>query len=149
MAKVFRSMRPVNVGGVTRPRDVPAQGDNGPTLSLSPRDISASNLINGQIVNNTEGLSVAPNWRVLPMRFIPSRLRGRLGALKPTLGSDLNVCFSMGEGDFQTENLSPDIRLHIDTSTHGVLTCVLPNTPQVDLQQALFNSQLHWSEDEV
>jgi hypothetical protein len=65
-----------------------------------------------------EGLSVAPDWRSLPPFKIPKRLRH---LAKDARGKDALFCWVMGTGPFAAAEVQEGLRLHPDSSTHGVL----------------------------
>ena len=89
-----------------------------------------------------EGMSVAPDWRVLPPHRIPDRLRS---LRKDARGSKSLFCWFMGRGPFVADHVAEGLRLHPDADniTHGVVEPA--RTMHVDeYQQALAATRPAW-----
>src|SRR5271163_1849167 len=78
-----------------------------------PKDIAPN--LTGNVECKGEGMSVAPEWRKLPLSFIPMRL-GTGG-----LGKDSYFCFKMGDGPFASGPLAQGLDLLPDSPKHGVV----------------------------
>jgi len=98
----------------------------------------------GMVLLNGKGMSVAPAWRDLPIHLISKRLRGIFPAARGGTGL---YCFSSGEGDFATGEVSDSLTLIVDQPSHGV---VAPSTEMsiAQYQNALSTTQDNWNLDE-
>src|SRR5947208_1283378 len=65
-----------------------------------------------------KGMSVAPQWRMLPMHLIPRRLSDKVPKAR---GREDLFCWRMGEGAFTEESIEPDLALSIQSPKHGTL----------------------------
>jgi hypothetical protein len=70
-----------------------------------------------------EGLSVQPDWRVIPPHRIPKRLRH---LAREARGPNKLFCWEMGTGPFVPTVLGEALLLHPDKPDHGVAA---PATP--------------------
>ena len=73
---------------------------------------------NDSVILNSKGMSVAPNWRLLPVFRIPQRLRH---IAPKAIGNSNCYCFAMGKGEFKSEAINADIELIKDNQNHGVI----------------------------
>jgi hypothetical protein len=72
-----------------------------------------------QIVHpNGEGMSVVSEWRKLPPRLIPQRLR-RLA--RDARGEDSRRIWRRGSGEFVTGSFGADLQFRRDNSRHGTV----------------------------
>ena len=116
MPKMFRSM--LDEGGK------PKVGNDGKLLGVRiPPDPNADLPVdpNGKVHPQTGGMSVAPDWRKLPYFLIPKRLNASVPRAR---GKNDLVCWSMGEGDFESATLNDHLELRVDQGhapTHGVV----------------------------
>ena len=114
---------------------------NGLGVRLGP-DIGVD--AKGQVVLDGCGMSVAPNWRLLPHHRRPERL----DKLCPgSLGKNNLRCFAWGDGNFQNGELTDDLALEVDSPKHGN---VVPRA-SVSLQEYrehLANTRNAWEIDE-
>jgi hypothetical protein len=95
--------------------------------------------------NETEGMSVAPGWRLLMHWRIPRRLNGH-GVAEAT-GPDSNYCWKMGTGEFVDGALTSQLRLKVTSVSHGAVQPV----KRVQLSEyvtALEATQPQWIIDE-
>jgi len=72
----------------------------------------------GEVTPGSGGMSVASNWRELPVHRIPRRLRSQLPS---AVGNDLLACWRMGSGTFVTERIAVGLMLRIDKGNHGLV----------------------------
>jgi hypothetical protein len=98
----------------------------------------------GNVSPNAGGMSVAPNWRDLPVHRIPIRLKTKF---PPATGRDDDACWRMGEGPFVNAAVLDGLVLRIDRPTHG---CVEPSQLMSldDYRGYLVATQKHWKIDE-
>lgn len=99
---------------------------------------------NGIIRSGAGGMSVAPNWRNLPLHLIPKRLNG---IIKDARGPNRLRCWKMGEGAFESTQLTAGLRLRCETKTHGLVEPVV-ETSIGSSQGALAATQDYWQVDE-
>jgi hypothetical protein len=71
-----------------------------------------------EVVPETGGMSVAPEWRALPDYRIPRRLREKHPS---AAGKNTTACWRMGVGSFTEEAVSDGLYLRIDSKTHGLV----------------------------
>ena len=77
--------------------------------------------LNGHVHPQTGGMSVAPDWRKLPYFLIPERLKSFVPRAR---GKNDLVCWSLGEGDFESTTLNDHLELRVDqghSPKHGVV----------------------------
>jgi len=105
----------------------------------------------GNIILPTEGLSVAPEWRLLPEHRLPKRLR--LKGFAKARGKDNEYCWRMGEGLFAKSEvvvgleLLPDAADEFGTVRHGVIVPI--KKMDIDQFQALLAATRdQWGIDE-
>lgn len=108
MPRMYRSMR-ADVDG--KPLVEPSAKGLGVRAGTDVRVDAA-----GRVILDGTGMSVAPNWRVLPYHRRPERL-DRL--CSGSVGSNSLVCFAWGEGDFQNASLNEELALEVDSDKHG------------------------------
>jgi hypothetical protein len=98
----------------------------------------------GRVILNDKGMSVAPDWRVLPFFLLPEPLRQQLSGAKKARGrSDLH-CFTMGEGAFVMSEVAKGLDLKPDSPRHGVV--VPQESVPLDLYQTdLANTRDSWT----
>jgi hypothetical protein len=70
----------------------------------------------GNVSPNTGGMSVAPNWRDLPIHRIPRRLKHIISS---ATGSNEDACWRMGDGPFIEDRVAEGLILRPDRATHG------------------------------
>ncbi len=104
----------------------------------------------GRVRPGMGGMSVASHWKALPHFLIPPRLASLLPTLtkrRAATGNDDARCWRMGEGDFVAGQVTPALRLRVDSETHGL---VEPATemPLSQFQQALADTRDGWIIDE-
>lgn len=103
----------------------------------------------GQVVLDSTGMSVAPNWRNLEFTRIPRRLRHLVPG---AAGGNGTACFTMGSGPFERSAITADLELIPDEGLapafHGV---VAPrHTVAIDnYLSALANTRTQWRIDET
>jgi hypothetical protein len=74
--------------------------------------------VSGKVNTGSGGMSVAPEWRLLP----PWRIPRRLAQVVPlACGRNDDACWRFGEGDFVTELLGERLRFVPDRPTHGLI----------------------------
>jgi hypothetical protein len=61
-------------------------------------------------------MSVAPEWRLLPLHRIPPRLN-----VPGAKGKNSDACWRMGEGPFQPSFIVEGLELNVDEPTHGTV----------------------------
>jgi hypothetical protein len=116
MPKLFRTMK--------------KDGDGKPVVDatgkgLGVRGIPVNNVVDvdldeeGRVILNDKGMSVAPDWRVLPPHLIPRRLRDQF---PEAIGSPQLHCFVMGDGPFQDGPMAEGLELKRDSPRHGVVS---------------------------
>jgi hypothetical protein len=100
----------------------------------------------GEVVPGTGGMSVAPEWRVLPDHRIPRRLNPKLDTRRAT-GDNRLMCWRYGSGGFETSPLTDDVSLAVDSPSHGV---VEPSSKMslARYEQALAATAPDWTVDE-
>lgn len=127
---------------------VPAVGtaDNmlGARVPPHPRaDISPDS--SGNVGPIGKGLSVAPNFRVLPPALVPERLRDKRPGAR---GSNALQVFRLGEGPFVRSPVGSSLELLPTSSKHGVIQPVR-DTSLNDYQNDLADTQTRWTVDET
>ncbi len=101
--------------------------------------------VNGNAIANKKGMSVAPNWRDLPLHRIPKRLRPLVSGAR---GSDSTFCFAHGAGPFRDGLVTADLELACDSTTHGtVAPCQAVALFQYE--SALAATRNDWTVDET
>lgn len=113
MPAIYRSMKVVN----SKPFIANQADGLGVRIGNGPNDdipVTQS----GKVNPGTGGMSVAPNWRELPVHRIPSRLRAKHPAAR---GKDQLSCWRMGEGDFADGHLADGLELRLDSERHGLV----------------------------
>jgi hypothetical protein len=83
--------------------------DNRPDIMVSEE---------GRVSPGTGGMSVAPDWRLLPHYRIPKRLRQ---FAPDATGSDQYCCWRMGDGPFTDAPLTDHLSLRQDAPDHGIV----------------------------
>ena len=100
----------------------------------------------GKVGPGKGGMSVAPDWRSLPRHRIPMRLNDKLES--PTAsGNNQLKCWRYGAGRFISGALTQEIRLVVDSATHGTVEPA-EKMPAVEYQAALAATQPDWECDE-
>lgn len=112
--------------------------DGLPTIEASATGLGVRigtdvNMQDGQLLANGKGLSVAPDWRLLPIFRIPKRLCDQVSGAR---GSNQTYCFRFGSGPFERAPFAESLELVPDSPAHG---CVAP-ARSVSLEQ--FESDL-------
>jgi hypothetical protein len=102
----------------------------------------------GLVHPGTGGMSVAPEWRLLPDHRIPRRLQAKCSR---ATGNDKFHCWRMGEGPFLPEPVSPELALRPDRGalvTHGVVEPIR-EMGLAEFQAALEATSEQWVIDEA
>jgi hypothetical protein len=77
-------------------------------------------IVEGFVTSGTGGMSVSPEWWLLPVWRIPRRYdilgKGFVGQ-----GKVEDACWRMGDGSFTDGTVSDRLRLSVDKPTHGTL----------------------------
>lgn len=98
----------------------------------------------GNVGPGSGGMSVAPDWRLLP----PWRIPRRLAQVVPQAsGRNDDACWRLGEGDFVTELIGQHLRFGPDRPTHGVIEPAYEMSLSF-YQAALADTQEDWIIDE-
>jgi hypothetical protein len=133
MPKLFRTMK--------------KDGDGKPVVDatgkgLGVRGVPVNTVVDvdldeeGRVILNDKGMSVAPDWRVLPYFLIPETLRHKLPEARRARGNSDLHCFTMGEGSFIKGPVAEGLDLKPDSPNHGVVVpriSVLLDEYQTDL----------------
>ncbi len=127
--------------------DKPKNGSTATTLGVRvPPDKNAdiSVEVDGTVLPNTGGMSVAPAWRSLPIFRISRRLRDKI---EGAAGSADVFCWRMGNGPFIAGIVASGLVLNPDSMIHGT---VQPESamPLADYQAKLGETRDHWAIDE-
>ena len=72
----------------------------------------------GSVRPGKGGMSVAPEWKLLPYFLIPKRLRPLVPAAR---GTNARRCWKMGEGLFEPGDVAEGLTLRPDRPGHGVV----------------------------
>jgi hypothetical protein len=140
MPKIFRSMRrdgqfpevsPTAKGLGVRPGP-PPNGD----IAVTPA---------GSVLPGTGGLSVAPEWQLLPQHRIPKRLRSKFPRAQ---GSNDVHLWRMGAGPFLTSSVTASLVLKPDGQRHGTVQPVVECMLQA-FQLSLAATRESWVEVEL
>jgi hypothetical protein len=103
----------------------------------------------GSVALDASGMSVAPEWRVLPFTRIPRRLKHIVAG---ATGANNTSCFTMGGGPFQGGVIANGLELIPDQGpapiTHGVIAPVQV-VPLAQYQTDLANTRDVWQIDEA
>jgi hypothetical protein len=135
--KVYRAMLRDEVDGL------PVAGANANALGVRVPNLDAAEATMttvdvrmdelGNVAMDGGGMSVAPEWRKLPVHRIPERLRPLVPSAR---GKNMTACYAMGEGEFVRGAVAVRLELIPDKPGHGVIapTEVVPiATYQSDL----------------
>jgi hypothetical protein len=98
----------------------------------------------GIVRPRTGGLSVAPEWRLLPFFLIPRRLKDKV---KEARGSNKLSCFRLAEVRFEDTKINDDLDLRPDSPDHGTIEPARDMTLGA-FQQALGNTRDSWTIEE-
>lgn len=117
--RVFRSMKEDDgyptIGQTARTLGVRIVDKN--TTPVNP-DIAVDD--NGDVSPNSGGMSVAPNWRSLPLHRIPRRLNEKLEHAGAA-GNNKDRCWRAGEKAFSSGKFCENLILDVDRSDHGTI----------------------------
>jgi hypothetical protein len=134
--KLFRAMK--------RDQDKPRLGSNATSLGVRvPQDINPDG--NGNVWPSGQGMSVCPTPMDIPMEFFPERKRREYN--RPGARGKGTFIWSMGSGPFVPAPIATELQLRPDRPGHGVVEPSYRMT-FVAYQQALVDTQIHWSIDE-
>ena len=112
MPRVFRAMKKDEDG-------LPSVEQSATGLGIRPEgDVDLD--LEGSVILNGKGMSVAPEWRSLPLHRIPKRLRDQVRGAR---GTATAYCFRSGDGPFESGAFAPELTLITDSATHG---CLVP-----------------------
>jgi hypothetical protein len=130
--RMFRAMKREN-------DNKPKVGQTSCELGVRPNEVDTDG--QGNALVNEKGRSVAPEWRDLPIFFIPPRL-GTGGR-----GKNSHSCFRRGAGAFQQGACGNGLELMPDSPVHGV---VRPDqvVPLADYLKNLADTREEWEIDE-
>ena len=98
----------------------------------------------GMVHGGIGGMSVAPEWRKLPLFLIPARLKHLVPKAR---GNDDLVCWRWGEGAFDDGVVSEELVFRRDSKKHGTVGPAA-SMPVDQYQQALAKTQDQWVRDE-
>ncbi len=128
---------------MARDGEYPMVGDTSNRLGVRPEvDIPVDH--QGEVAPQTGGMSVAPEWRVLPFFLIPKRLRSLVPAAH---GSNMNHCWKMGARPFTLGVVGKGLVLRPDRATHGVVEPA-ESMSLADFQAALAGTREQWTDGE-
>jgi hypothetical protein len=99
---------------------------------------------NGNVHPEMGGMSVSPDWKLLPYFLIPKRLRQLVPAAR---GSNSRRCWKMGDGPFELGNLAEGLVLRPDSQEHGVVEPAQA-TSLTEFQAELAATREHWVDGE-
>jgi hypothetical protein len=99
----------------------PKIGPTARTLGVRPTAPPEGDItvIEEHVAPMTGGMSVAPNWRMLPTHRLPPRMIEK-GAQEAT-GKNTDACWKMHEGDFASGPLNDELVLDADAADHGTV----------------------------
>lgn len=97
----------------------------------------------GKVLANRKGMSIAPDWRNLPVHRIPVRLQPRFPA---AVGSNRYRCYRLREFEFVDCSISQLLVLFVGQG-HGVI-CPRVDMPADQLRVALSETRAEWEVDE-
>ena len=72
--------------------------------------------VSGNVFLKTGGMSVAPDWRLLPPHRIPRRLNK---IVRDATGDNRLLCWRLGDTPFVEGPVSDGLVLRVDKPTHG------------------------------
>jgi hypothetical protein len=124
--------------------DKPVVGDAGKMLGVRPQyDIPV--LPNGLVRPGEGGMSVAPDWRSLPLFLIPRRLNSEV---TDAAGSNRLKCFRLAAFPFTETLIEERLLLRPNSPDHGTIE---PNREMLidDFQSALASTRHLWVVDET
>ena len=136
MPRVYRVM--------TNENGRPLVGESSRALGIRPGyDIRVND--DGSVEPGKGGMSVSPQWQLLPHFLIPRRLRDRI---PKAAGNNNDACWAMHDGDFQSGPLTAELVLHVDRPIHGT---VQPARSMLlnEYETALAATRDAWRIDEV
>lgn len=128
---------------MTRVGDKPLVAPTARGLGVRPGvDITVDDL--GNVAPGSGGMSVAPDWKLLP----PWRIPHRLAHIMPQArGRNEDACWRLGEGSFIADSIGGHLRFVPDRPSHGVVEPAF-QMPLDDYQAALADTQDDWVVDE-
>lgn len=97
----------------------------------------------GYVLANRKGMSIAPNWRSLPVHRIPVRLQPHFPA---AIGSNRYRCYRLGAYRFEDCVIS-SLLVHFAEKGHGTI-CPQADMPADQLRVALAATRTEWEVDE-
>jgi hypothetical protein len=98
----------------------------------------------GDVSPGSGGMSVAPDWRLLP----PWRIPRRLAQIVPQAhGRNDDACWRFGQNGFVTELIGEHLRFVPDRPSHGLVEPAY-EMPLGSYETALADTQDHWIIDE-
>ena len=99
--------------------------------------------VDGLVIPESGGMSVAPAWTDLPAHRIPRRLRDKC---ESAAGNNNRECWRLGSGAFNNSMVSSKLNLRVDSRIHGV---VEPSREMSlsDFQDALAQTRQQWTID--
>jgi hypothetical protein len=100
----------------------------------------------GQVHPGQGGMSVSRSLREIHYLHIPSRLKG-LPGIRKARGDAARKVWRMGSGTFASGSVTPDLRMRLETVTHGLVE-PSQTTDVAAYQAALAGTQASWEVDE-
>jgi hypothetical protein len=98
----------------------------------------------GNVSPKKGGMSVAPNWRDLPLHRIPRRLKN---IVPSAAGNDKDACWRMGSGPFIQDTVAAGLVLRPDRPVHGNVE-PSETMPLTSYQEFIAATQELWIVDE-
>jgi hypothetical protein len=101
----------------------------------------------GMVEPYTGGMSVAPEWRLLPVHRIPRRLRAKF---PQAAGKNAVILWRMGDGLFSPGPFADRLQFRPDPVKPGSHGLIEPATrmPDTEYQRALAETRDQWILDE-
>jgi hypothetical protein len=101
----------------------------------------------GNVQPGAGGMSVAPDWRLLPGHLIPKRLKH---VVPKARGSNQLCCWRLDDGAFQPGKITADLWMSPDPAAPNRHGFVEPSRRMAlhEFQAALFDTRDDWVRDE-
>ena len=124
--------------------DKPVVGSESKMLGVRGNGYDIPIHSDGTVSPQTGGLSVTPDWRLLPLFLIPRRLQSKL---EDARGSNRLACFRLGSIPFQNATIGKLLLLRPDSAEHGTIE---PSQEMqlIEFQDALAATRDLWVIDE-
>ena len=121
MPLVFRAMRDSEIGPAVDHIGNDALGIREQMILESGQVVGDIPCLDGRVYPNAGGMSVSPSIGDLPSHLIPQRFRDRYPRARRTIRKPETFPWRYGSGEFSEGPLCPDLRLAIDSPTHGLV----------------------------